>query len=140
MVIDAEHRSRVPDLLGVCLTSIVYLLKSAPDIDFLYERQAQLLNAATGRSLTHQQLFEAAERLVNLERCIDGREGLTREDDTLPKRFFQPFETGANRGKALDLNKLEEMKSTYYRTRGWDPQTGLPTRDKLIEIRLEDIV
>jgi aldehyde:ferredoxin oxidoreductase len=140
MVIDSEHRSRVPDLLGICLTSIVYVLKTEPDIHFLYDRLVDLYNAATGRSLTRDSLFKAAERLVNLERCIDAREGLTRQYDTLPNRFFQPFATGKNRGKALDAKKMEDMKSTYYNLRGWDSDTGLPTAEKLTELNLEDIV
>ncbi|UCF93134.1 MAG: hypothetical protein JSW39_02965, partial [Desulfobacterales bacterium] len=107
MVIDAEHRSRVPDLLGVCLTSIVYVLKTIPDVHFLYDRLADLVHAATGRPLSRLELFAAAERLVNLERCLDAREGLQRGDDTLPPRFFRPFDSGMHRGKALDPEKLE---------------------------------
>ena len=140
MVIDSEHRSRVPDLLGVCLTSIVYVLKSEPDIHFLYDRLVELYNAATGRSLTRDGLFKAAERLVTLERCIDAREGISRQEDTLPARFFQPFDTGKNQGKALDVKKMEEMKSTYYQLRGWNSETGLPTEDTLVNLNLEDIV
>lgn len=139
MGIDAEHRSRVPDLLGVCLISIVYLLKAISDIDFLYDRQAALLSAAIGRSLTRDDLFQAAERLENLERCIDGRQALTREDDTLPKRFFKPLDTGVNKGKALDPEKMGQMKTVYYQTRGWDAETGLPTPGKLRELGLEEL-
>ena len=139
MIIDSEHRSRVPDLLGVCLTSMVYVLKAISDIDFLYDRQAALLSAALGRSLTRDDLFQTAERLVNLERCIDARQGLTRQDDTLPKRFFRPLDTGVNKGKALDPAKMEEMKTAYYQTRGWDAETGLPTEDGLIHLGLDNI-
>ena len=57
----------------------------------------------------------------------------------MPKRFFKPFDNGANAGKALDAEKMEEMKNIYYRTRGWDPETGLPTGEKLSELELEDI-
>jgi len=140
MVIDSEHRSRVPDLLGICLTSIEYVLKTVPDIHFLYDRQVELFNAAIGRSISRNELFQAAERLVNLERCIDAREGLTRQEDALPRRFFKPFDAGKNRGKVLDEKKMEEMKSTYYRLRGWDVETGLPSAEKLLELELQEIV
>jgi len=100
----------------------------------------ELYNAATGRALMRDGLFKAAERLVTLERCIDAREGISRQEDTLPTRFFQPFDTGKNRGKALDVKKMEEMKSTYYQLRGWDSETGLPTEDTLVDLNLEDIV
>ncbi|MBW1697185.1 MAG: aldehyde ferredoxin oxidoreductase family protein [Deltaproteobacteria bacterium] len=140
MIIDSEHRSRVPDLMGVCLTSIVYVLKTVSDIHFLYDRLAELYNSATGRFITREELFKTAERLVTLERCIDAREGLTRDDDTLPRRFFRAFETGKNRGKALNEKKMEEMKTTYYRLRGWDTASGLPTAETLTTLELGDIV
>jgi len=139
MVINAEHRARVPDLLGVCIYVIDGFNKSSEDYDFFYRRLVELHNAATGRSLTLEGLFEAAERLVNLERCHDAREGLTRDDDALPARFFRPIEGGAQKGKALDPQKMEAMKTDYYRARGWSEETGLPTTEKLTELGLGDL-
>jgi aldehyde:ferredoxin oxidoreductase len=139
MVIDSEYRSRVPDLLGVCLWVVDGYNKSSDDRNFFYDRLVELYQAATGRALSREELFAAAERLINIERCLDAREGLTRKDDTLPKRFFQSFPGGVNKGKALDPQKMEEMKTVYYQTRGWDPETGLPTREKLSELGLENI-
>jgi len=140
MIIDAEHRSRVPDMLGVCIYVIDVFNKSATDHYFFYDRLVDLYQAATGRLLTRKELFTTAERLVNLERCFDAREGLTREDDKLPRRFFQSFPGGAHEGKALDPEKIEQMKTVYYQTRGWDPETGLPTRCKLRELGLENLI
>ena len=96
-----------------------------------------LYNAASGRSLTREALFQAAERLVNLERCHDAREGLTRKDDKLPRRFFRSFPGGVNKGKALDPEKMEEMITMYYQARGWDPETGKPLPDTLNRLGLE---
>ena len=140
MVIDAEHRSRIPDLLGVCIYVIDNFNKTSTDYHFFYERLVDLYNAATGRSLTRAEMFIAAERLVNLERCHDAREGMTCENDKLPQRFFRPFPGGVHQGKAIDPVKLAEMKSVYYRTRGWDPETGLPTPEKLREFGLETLI
>lgn len=137
MVIDAEHRSRVPDMLGICIYVIDIYNKSSAEYHFFYDRLVELYNAATGRSLTREALFTAAERVVNLERCIDAREGLTRENDQLPRRFFRPFPGGANQYKALDSKKMENMKTVYYKIRGWDSKTGLPTPAKLHELGLK---
>jgi aldehyde:ferredoxin oxidoreductase len=137
MVIDAEHRARVPDILGMCIYVIDGYNKSSPDPHFFYNRLVELYRAATGRALTRQELFTAAERSVNLERCIDAREGLTRKDDRLPKRFFKSFPGGTNQAKALNPEKMEAMKTAYYKSRGWNPETGLPTSEKLRELRLE---
>jgi len=139
MVIDAEHRARVPDLLGVCIWVIDGYNKSSSDYYFFYDRLAELYQAATGRALTRDALFTAAERLINIERCHDAREGLTRTDDALPKRFFQSFPGGAHKGKALDPQKMEQMKTVYYQTRGWDAETGRPTPEKLRALGLEEL-
>ncbi|MBW1961927.1 MAG: aldehyde ferredoxin oxidoreductase family protein [Deltaproteobacteria bacterium] len=140
MVIDAEHRSRIPDLLGVCIYVIDGYNKSASDPNFFYDRLADLYRAATGIALSREILFTAAERLVNLERCHDAREGLMREQDSLPRRFFRPFPGGANRDKALDPEKIEQMKTLYYQSRGWDPETGLPSSEKLRQLGLENLI
>lgn len=140
MVIEAEHRSRIPDILGVCIYVIDGYNKSSTDYHFFYDRLVDLYQAVTGRSLTRQSLFAAAERLVNLERCLDAREGLNRDEDRLPKRFFHSFPGGANKDKALDMGKMEEMKTAYYRERGWDVETGLPTPEKLRVLGLADFI
>lgn len=140
MVIDAEHRSRIPDILGVCIYVIDGYNKSSTDYHFFYDRLVDLYQAATGRRLTRQELFTAAERLVNLERCLDAREGGNRDGDRLPDRFFQSFPAGVNKDKALDMGKMEEMKDAYYRERGWSVATGLPTPEKLRDLGLGDFI
>jgi aldehyde:ferredoxin oxidoreductase len=78
------------------------------------------------------------ERIVNLERLFIAREGITREDDTLPARFLHeplPEGSGPSTGSVLEL---EPMLDEYYRARGWDLETGLPTRDKLSELGLTE--
>ena len=77
------------------------------------------------------------ERIVNIERAFNVREGLTRADDTLPKRMrSEPMPDGFAEGEVVDL---DPMLDEYYRFRGWDPATGLPTRAKLVELGLADI-
>ena len=43
-------------------------------------------------------------------------------------------------GKTLDRGEFEKMKDEYYRLRGWDTETGFPTKAKLQELGLDDIV
>jgi aldehyde:ferredoxin oxidoreductase len=134
MAIDTEHRSRIPDLFGVCLKPY-----HQGGEHLTTGRLLDLYKAATGRTVTVDELIRVTERLVNLERMIDAREGLTREQDRLPKRFFKPLKGGVHDGKALDPEKMEQMKSVYYHSRGWDPETGLPTSEKLRELGLEPL-
>ena len=72
-----------------------------------------------------------------MERLFDVRQGLTRETDSLPRKFFEkPLSKGKYEGAVLDKGKFEEMKDEYYMLRGWDKQTGAPTKEKMAELGL----
>jgi len=74
---------------------------------------------------------------VNLERAYNIREGLSRKDDMLPRRFLvEPIPDGPCRGQRVNL---ESMLNEYYETRGWDPETGLVPEQKLRELGLESV-
>ena len=97
-----------------------------------WDGTAGLLQATTGWDLTGEEVRQIGERIVNLERLFIAREGITRRDDTLPRRFLQepmPEGSGPSTGSVLEL---EPMLDEYYRARGWDVATGLPTPDKLL--------
>jgi aldehyde:ferredoxin oxidoreductase len=67
---------------------------------------------------------------------FNAREGLTREDDVLPRRFLEeplPEGSGPSTGSVLEL---EPMLDEYYEVRGWDVETGLPTRETLERLGL----
>ena len=66
------------------------------------------------------------------------REGIRRMDDTLPKRFLEePIRSGPSAGNVIEL---DEMLEEYYETRNWNPKTGIPTEEKLLELQLHDVV
>jgi aldehyde:ferredoxin oxidoreductase len=95
---------------------------------------ARLHEAVTGNPLDEQGLLKIGERIVNLERCFNIREGLTRRDDALPERFLkEPYPDGPAKGEVV---RLEPMIDEYYAFRGWDRATGFPTREKLAELHL----
>jgi len=78
-------------------------------------------NGMTGRDVTEDELFEAGERVYNLERYYNNLVGFDGADDTLPNRFIDGHPdaipgTGASEG---ELAELDEMKAEYYETRGW---------------------
>jgi len=74
---------------------------------------------------------------VNLERAFNVREGVTRADDRLPKRFLE--ERIARGPSAGHLMELDVMLDEYYEIRGWDRERGIPSRKKLMELGLEDV-
>lgn len=87
-----------------------------------------LVNAACGYNLGMEDLVRCGERAWNLKRVINHRLGLTRENDRLPKAFFEPYTEGGSAGFVPDLDAMMEA---YYAARGWDPATGRPTGQKL---------
>jgi aldehyde:ferredoxin oxidoreductase len=102
------------------------------------EETAALLSAATGFNFNVEELLKTGERINNLERCFNVREGFTRADDTLPKRFMEePLPEGPSKGLVLSAEMLNQMLDEYYQSRGWDKKTGIPTRAKLEELELE---
>ncbi|MBC8274668.1 MAG: aldehyde ferredoxin oxidoreductase family protein [Chloroflexi bacterium] len=78
------------------------------------------------------------ERVYNLARAFSVREGLTAADDMLPKRLLEePLPEGPAEGH---VNNPAALLDAYYQLRGWDKVTGKPTREKLRELGLEEVI
>jgi len=131
----SEHNNLAIDSMGVCTWP--YTLFIFHTID----KAAQMFKLVTGKQWDVDHILGIAERLRNIERMFDVRQGLTRETDSLPKKFFEkPLSKGKYEGAVLDKSKFEEMKDEYYMLRGWDKKTGAPTIEKLSELGLNDTV
>lgn len=101
------------------------------------QNTASLMEAVTGLSFTPEEVLEAGERVNNLAKAFNVREGFTRADDTLPERLMtEPLKAGASKGHVISKEDLDTMLDEYYALRGWDVETGVPTRAKLIDLRL----
>ncbi|QWV97851.1 aldehyde ferredoxin oxidoreductase family protein [Geomonas nitrogeniifigens] len=104
----------------------------------LEEPMLELLSAITGREYDKAAFEKAGERIFNLEKLFNYREGFRRGDDKLPDRFFEDaFTIGAKKGAVLDRRKFEDMLTKYYQERGWDPETTKPGPAKLKELGLD---
>ena len=80
-----------------------------------------------------------ADRVYNLERAYNARLGITRKDDTLPRRLLEePLSDENSPAKGLVVN-LKLMLDEYYEARGWDRATGYPTRAKLESLDLKEV-
>jgi aldehyde:ferredoxin oxidoreductase len=94
---------------------------------------ARTLSAVTGIQYATGDMIKAGERVWNLERLYNIREGFSSRDDTLPPRLLNEADTeGPSKGW---VSHLEPMLKEYYRTRGWTEQ-GVPTPKKLAELEL----
>jgi aldehyde:ferredoxin oxidoreductase len=97
---------------------------------------AKFYNSVTGLGLTDRDVLRIGERVVNLEKAYNIREGWSRKDDTLPERFLkEPVPAGFAKGQVINL---QPMIDEYYQERGWD-KSGWPTKAKLVELGLEDV-
>ncbi len=106
--------------------------------DFAPIPAVNLLNAATGFNYTVEEYLKCGERIWNLIRIFNVREGIRRKDDTLPPRVFEdPLPDDVVKGVVLRRDEFDNALMEYYRLRGWD-LNGIPTRDKLIELGLAE--
>jgi aldehyde:ferredoxin oxidoreductase len=113
------------DGLGICKFYIV--VSYGPTI------MAEWLNYCTGWKVTPDELMRTAERAFTLKRMINVARGLSRKDDTLPKRLLavpQRDDIGP-----VDPQGMERMLTEYYHLRGWDAK-GAPTKERLKALQL----
>ena len=122
------------DSLNLCKNTMV----SMETLEF--EEIASIYNALTGFEMTGEDMKKAGERVTNIERIFNMLCGIRKEDDTLAKRFLEeplPEECGPSAGSVLEL---EPMLDEYYKERGWDVESGVPSKAKLIELGLEKYI
>ena len=96
----------------------------------------ELLNKAAGFDFTVRDYLKTGERIWNLTRLFNVREGVTRKDDTLPPRFMEErLPDGVAKGQVITKKMLNEMLDEYYALRGWN-ENGIPTKEKLKKLDL----
>ena len=103
-----------------------------------FSELATLYTIVTGLEITPEELRSAGERIQNIARLINLREGFTREDDTLPWKIMNSPLQGDNvDGAVVSQEELDLLLDDYYQARGWTDK-GVPTKDKLKELGLEE--
>jgi aldehyde:ferredoxin oxidoreductase len=101
------------------------------------QNTADLVNAAAGTSFSADDIWKMGERLNNVARLFNIREGFTRKDDNFPKRILtEPIKAGASKGQLISQKDLDAMLDEYYAARGWD-KNGTPTAAKLKELGIK---
>ena len=136
-----ENWYTIHDVLGTC---------SRPFIGMLYFKPmlAELYSAVTGIETTHEDLLMTGERVWNLVKAINLREGFDRKDDGMPERLLnEPLKFGDKeyvlsdyfRSHRITHEEWEWLLDGYYDERGWDLERGWPTKSKLAKLGLKDI-
>lgn len=127
-----QNTRAMQDSTGLCFFAALETALNEPTLD--------LLRAITGREYDKSEFSKTGERIFNLEKLFNYREGFRREDDRLPDRFFEDaFTLGPKKGAVLDRGQFDALLTQYYKDRGWDPNTTKPSEAKLKELGLDSI-
>ena len=120
----------LPDILGTC--------KFYMYVGITPKEYAAMLSALTGWKVTGEELLEAAERVTNLQRLFNCREGFGREQDRLPDRARSLPAFGKYAGSPESaVRNYDLMLDEYYDARGWDRKTGAPLEETLLRLGIE---
>lgn len=120
----------VVDCVGIC-KFICHGFNSPRNLN--YDHFRELIYLSTGLEFTKEELGDVGRRVIDLERVINMREGLTRQDDTLPARYFdEPMDGRKTKGHHIDREKFSQMLDEFYELHGWDKE-GRPPRDRVTE-------
>ncbi|MGD9821679.1 MAG: aldehyde ferredoxin oxidoreductase family protein [Aminobacteriaceae bacterium] len=120
----------LPDILGTC--------KFYMYVGITPKEYAAMLSALTGWKVTGEELLETAERVTNLQRLFNCREGFGREQDRLPDRARSLPAFGKYAGSPESaVRNYDLMLDEYYDARGWDRKTGAPLEETLLRLGIE---
>jgi aldehyde:ferredoxin oxidoreductase len=145
-----QHRAIIKDSMSVCDWVFPIMRRgyeteeeAKADKGPIYgdtSAEARLYRPCTGIDMSIAEMESPiAERIINLERCLDIRNtGRCRDVDEMVIPHYQwPEKTDGTRLSA-DASEFRALLDRYYDLRGWDRATGWPTRAKLEELGLEE--
>ena len=124
-----EDYTQIIDAAGICT-------RTGGSINLV----TRAISSATGIEFTEEEMLKTGERIVNVQKALNSRQGLTRKDDnfSVPEKFTkEPIKEGLYKDSVVELDM---MLDDYYQARGWDLETGLQTKEKLRELGLEHII
>jgi len=134
MVKDMEDSYTLIDSFIVCKFSRGTYYKELEDMTKLY-------SLVTGFEMKPEEMKRSGERINNVARLFNVREGLGRKDDNLPyKVMHQPVpDEGPSKGAYVTQEELDLLLDDYYEARGWTKE-GIPTKEKLKELGMDDLI
>jgi aldehyde:ferredoxin oxidoreductase len=116
---------------GLC----AFLVLAYPHVDTFYD----FMKSVTGWDLTIDEIFRTGERIFTLRHAFNVREGLNPLEFSVPDRMvgIPPKTEGPLKGITLDEPAMDSEFLTEF---DWDTKTTKPSKKKLIELGLEDVV
>src|SRR5262249_4407666 len=105
-----------------------------------YVESAEMLRQVTGWDIDADELRRTARRIVIAKKMYNEREGWTRAEDTLPRRFLsEGLPTTTDAVATLPRTRLDAMIASYYGARGWDAEGHVP-KSQVEEFGLQDLI
>ena len=102
-----------------------------------YHHLAEALSGVTGVEYSIHDVLAVGARAQTLARLFNLREGLTADDDKLPKRVMKAFKSGPIADVDISPEAFEWAKHRYYELMNWDAETGAPTEECIRNLGLE---
>ena len=114
---------------GLCMFGLGFMDASA---------LTDFINLTTGWECRLNDLLHTGERIANMRQAFNAREGISISEFNVPGRVAgnPPLQAGPTAGKTVDFDTL---RRDYLIARGWDPHSGKPSREKLLQLGLEDV-
>lgn len=141
----AEDAHGLYNSLGICDSGSHWAWEPMRDTALLTE----FYEAATGIKVSSSEFKKRGERVWAMEKLSNVREGWTREDDEIPPQWIRNIEVPLKLrsgesylkdwfGRRVKNGVIEQLMVDYYDEHGWDQRTGVPTREKMVELGLEE--
>jgi len=125
MVEKSQNWVAVSDALGICHWALIPVTHIIA-----------MVNASTGWDMDLDQLLKAGERAFQLQRALSCKLGISAKDDVLPDLVMKPIPEGGTEGHVPNMQK---MLPEYYAIRGWDKETGKPSKKRLESLGMPEI-
>ena len=134
----ANDREADKSVAGACLKQVIdaaggclFALATGTQ----HWRIFEFLDAATGVKRSPDEYMEAARRIQTLRQLFNVKQGLAPRDSIMPQRMagVPPLEKGPLAGVTVPI---EAMVSNYWRSFGWDPESGQPLPETLSRLGL----
>ena len=129
LVVDYQNEKALIDSTGICFFASFALS---------FREIGEMLATATGLPLDEADTLRTiGERVYNLTRLFNVREGVRRKDDCLPRRLLKEhMPEGPAKGSTVELDK---MLNEYYVLREWD-ENGIPKSETIKRLNLDAII
>jgi len=123
----------ITDALGFCAFTSTLAYGVSP------ERMAKMFTYGTGIGKSEDEIMEAGRRIITIERAFNTREGATREQDVLPWRLMNETLEIDGQKYINSKEELDNMLDEYYALHEWDVETGVPKKETLLKLGMEEI-